>query len=237
MSLRERAEFETFAELGNQRPVALNGESRGAERGVDGFASHPDFGQGPDVGGDTDIDFVSGIFEAEVDFAVLDDEPPAPAGLFSASQVEFDNGSWGGGEPGGIDVTADVPHEQARIVVRGGEAAAGPPRAPEPERFNDGPEFETGLGEMVFGDLAFARAPFDDAGGFEFFESLGEKRGGHQRNSPAEVVESRAAGDEFAKYERGPAFGDDLGGFGDRAELTIAFVRGHAFVIPRRFRF
>src|SRR5439155_9398847 len=98
-----------------------------------------------------------------------------------------------------------------------------PALAPDADLSDDRPQLHAGGSEVVLAALAVrALAALHDSRTLELAEALAEQRGGHQRDSALDVVESAAAGErQLADHERRPALGEHLGSLCDRAELAV----------------
>src|SRR5262249_26033563 len=113
---------------------------------------------------------------------------------------------------------------------------AGPPLTPLAELVDQWPQLLPSRGELIRAPAAvWPRHAPDDPGVFELFQTLGEKRGRHERHPAVEVAESAAAAGQVPEHERGPPLGDDLGGLRDRTELPVA-LHGEPSVLNRAGR-
>jgi hypothetical protein len=125
-----------------------------------------------------------------------------------------------------------VPHQQSDVEVVGLQPAAHPARTPLAHHHDQGLELAACLGQMILEAVAGRALPaLDDALPLQKLKTLREQRGRHQRHATPQIVEARAATDQLAQNQGGPALREDLRRLGDRAELSIA---AHAAIIPAK---
>src|SRR5438067_1089279 len=67
--------------------------------------------------------------------------------------------------------------------------------------------------------------PFDDAGGFELLEAVGEDARRHRRLALEELLELRCAEQHVADDQQRPAIADDVERLRDWAHLAVAAAR------------
>src|SRR5215472_14682277 len=76
-----------------------------------------------------------------------------------------------------------------------------------------------------FAIIAFQIVRLDHPNLLKLLQSQAEQATRHQWNAAVKIAEMRAAAQQFTQHKRRPAFGEDFGALGDRAELTVAFHR------------
>src|SRR4030095_4324101 len=168
-----------------------------------------------------------------VDLPPLEHEPPrsrATHGRRHPAEVEAHDDPLRG-QRFQVHTPGDLPHEKARVQLTPADLCTGPPLAPLSEALDKRPQLLTRRGEVVFAPTATrpGHAPHD-AGVLELLETSGEERARHQGHTPMKVAEATAPAEQLAQDERGPSLGDDLGGLGDRAELTVPLHLGPRIV-------
>src|SRR6185295_13756662 len=97
------------------------------------------------------------------------------------------------------------------------------------ERTDDRTKLTTRLCQVIFRSQSPLPA-LDNPDRFELLEPSTEQAPRYQRNSAVQIAEMRAAEQQLAQDQRRPALGKDLGAFGDRAILAVAFHGGPPLV-------
>src|SRR5262245_1082834 len=115
------------------------------------------------------------------------------------------------------------PHQELGVEIVVGELLRGVALAPLAEAVNHLAEFLASLGQLIRATPAGReRGTLDHARVLELAEALSQERARDQRHPAADLVEATRAGEQLAQDQRCPPFGKDLGGDGDRAELTVS---------------
>ncbi len=126
----EGAEAQPGGHRALERRVADEGQPVGRLLGGDAGEAHPDLRHRLEIALDEEVDVEAGVGGAEVDRALVDDQPPAPPGLrLLGVQKPYHHPFLRHGR--GVEVAAHVPHQELGIEVPEADVGVDPALAPE----------------------------------------------------------------------------------------------------------
>ncbi len=224
----EGAGAEPAGELSSQVSLAGDAQAVGPFGLDEGDITHPNGRHDVEGRLEEEVFVVAGVVEAEVGCPGLGDEPPVLLAGGGIGKAEVNDNALNG-KSRSIDLTADVPHQQAGVEVVVAQAAANPTGAPAGHVLNERLELGSGRRQFVAHPGFVADVP-NNAVRLELFEPAREEGWRHEGDASAEVVEVAAARRQLADDDERPALTEDLGGLRHWAELT---VRSHAQRVRR----
>ena len=150
--------------------------------------AHPYLGEASQVRVEHHIDLKPRIGQAEVDFVCIDDDPVVATSRRHRREDHLDDHP-ALAESSGSEEAAHVPKQQSRIEVSGPVVAARPALPPDPKALNERKQFESCLGQGIYGPLV-GDTPDNDACLFEFLQAFGQESRRTRRHTTADLVEA-----------------------------------------------
>src|SRR5262249_34624860 len=173
--------------------------------------AHINARHGAQIRDDEEIDLIAGIRDAEIDLALLDDEPPfvGPPRIFTESWsvgvIELDDCAfrW---KLVRIDTQADVPHQEIDIELVPCDSVAYPAPAHRREEVEDREPRTRRRRGIIPDSPAFPIAhAHDECESLEVLEPLRQQRLRHARHTAPYLVETSRAVEQVTQDQKRPA--------------------------------